>query len=123
MELIQIFFIGIGGFFGALSRAFVSQLSENLDEVQFPFATLTVNLLGCFVLGIVLLHAAISLYFQDLIIIGFLGALTTFSTLVMELDNLWDKNRSLALKYCLASVIIGLFLLDIGIRVGQSLLV
>ena len=119
MELVQIFFIGIGGFFGAISRAFVSQLSENTEEVQFPFTTLSVNLLGCFLLGIVLPHAVVTLYFQELIVIGFLGALTTFSTLVMELDNLWERKRSLALKYGLVSIVIGLFVLQIGIQIGQ----
>ena len=119
MELLQIFFIAVGGFFGAISRAFVSQLSGNKEEVQFPFSTLSVNLAGCFLLGLVLPHAAITFYFQDLIIIGFLGALTTFSTLVMELDSLWERKRSLAIKYGLASIGIGLIILRIGIQLGQ----
>jgi CrcB protein len=80
-----IIFIGLGGFMGAISRFLLSSYMQKSVET-FPIGTLSVNLLGGFLIGF------LALYFQQhaspeyraLVITGFLGALTTFSTFSYE---------------------------------------
>jgi fluoride exporter len=81
-------FIAIGGAFGACSRYLISELCIVLLGRGFPYGTLTVNILGSFIMG--LLAAALQGQFlsadvwKPLIGLGFLGALTTFSTFSMD---------------------------------------
>jgi len=79
-------FVGIGGFIGAISRFLLSSLMQQSVGNVFPLGTLSVNVLGGFLIGF------LALYFQQhaspeyraLVITGFLGALTTFSTFSYE---------------------------------------
>ncbi|MDW6002442.1 fluoride efflux transporter CrcB [Vibrio mangrovi] len=81
-------FIAFGGAFGACSRYLISELCVFLFGRGFPYGTLTVNILGSFIMG--LLVAAIQAEFlsaepwRQVIGLGFLGALTTFSTFSMD---------------------------------------
>lgn len=80
-----IIFIGLGGFIGAISRFLLSSFMQKSMH-SFPIGTLSVNVLGGFLIGF------LALYFQQhvapeyraLVITGFLGALTTFSTFSYE---------------------------------------
>ncbi len=77
--------IGLGGFFGAISRYLVSGWTQHLFP-NYPIGTLTVNVLGSFLIGFLAIflqeHAAVA--YRMIIITGFLGALTTFSTFSYE---------------------------------------
>ncbi|PSM53286.1 putative fluoride ion transporter [Campylobacter blaseri] len=78
-------FVGFGGFFGAILRFVISQIS--LKILPMGFATLMVNILGSFLMGLILSYSSkisISVEFKMLITAGFLGALTTFSTFAYE---------------------------------------
>ena len=111
--------IALGGAFGALARAFVSaQITKSLG-VAFPFATLAINLLGSFLMGvcavIILDYLKMTGYWRELIMVGFLGAFTTFSTFSMEGLNMLHAGQWLgAMLYFTVSVLGSLLACFIG---------
>ena len=83
--MLQVFWIGLGGFIGAILRYAVSSgVHQLLRGANFPFGTLAVNLLGSFIFGwLTVLGDQSDLLTTDgraFLFIGFLGAFTTFST-------------------------------------------
>lgn len=81
----------LGGSLGAASRYSIGLLAAKTWGTQFPWGTLTVNLIGCFLIGLIFALAdRVRLLTPDmrlLLITGFLGALTTFSSFSLETVN------------------------------------
>ncbi len=81
-------FIAVGGAFGACSRYLVSELCVFLLGRGFPYGTLTVNVVGSLIMGILISAFENEMLATDpwrqIIGLGFLGALTTFSTFSMD---------------------------------------
>jgi fluoride exporter len=92
------FIFGISGAIGTFCRYFLSSIVQNSLGFQFPYGTLTVNCLGCLIAGFFFIFSEakglwdsnIRLYVQ----IGFCGAFTTFSSLILETFSLF-KNHEL----------------------------
>ncbi len=78
--------IGMGGFFGAISRYLIALGMQKLTGLLFPIGTLTVNVLGSFLIGFLYLYfeQSIAPLQKAMLVTGFLGALTTFSTFSLE---------------------------------------
>lgn len=96
--MVKLIFVGLGGFVGALSRYFLSGwLQQASRSVHFPYGTLGVNLLGCFFIGglatLVETKGVLSPEMRCLILIGFLGSFTTFSTFGLETMNMFRDGR------------------------------
>lgn len=76
--------VGLGGFLGALTRYFFYRLEYIYSPFNFPLATLTVNIVGCFFMGALIAHISknslAASQLNLLLGVGFLGSLTTFST-------------------------------------------
>ena len=113
----------LGGSLGAASRYAVSLLTARLWGPQFPYGTMVVNLAGCFLIGLLFALADRSrLLTPDvrlLLITGYLGALTTFSTFSLETVNAGRAGLTLqSLTNILINNLGGLSLTWLGLRLG-----
>src|SRR4051794_14494253 len=112
--MLNIALVAIGGFFGAMSRFGLSNLIKERYPSTFPFATLTINLLGSFLLGF-LFGANVSRSWGLFLGTGFMGAFTTFSTFKLENIQLFVQRKWKVLGLYLAiSYTLGIFLAFIG---------
>ena len=111
--------VGIGSFIGGALRYLISTCMKNISTQGFPLGTLMVNLLGCFVIG--LLYAIFGRYSSTshpwclLLTTGLCGGFTTFSTFANEsLQMLQNGHWGSFLAYVSISVIAGICLTAIG---------
>jgi len=92
----QVVIVGLGGFVGAILRYGISGWTYQLFGARLPYGTLTVNILGSFILGFFLALINTRVLVPDaarnFIAIGLLGALTTFSTFSYETVALMQSN-------------------------------
>ncbi len=115
-----------GGALGALSRFWVSNAVYHLLGKGFPWGTLTVNVLGSFAMGLLFVlfleRLAAAPEWRAAVLVGFLGALTTFSTFSMETFSLLEGGQlARALLNVAASVLLCLLACWIGVILGRSL--
>ncbi|MBM7839159.1 CrcB protein [Alkalihalobacillus xiaoxiensis] len=118
MTIWTVFLVGIGGFFGSISRYGISEFAKKRSSQKWPMATLIINLSGSFLLGV---FFGLDLNQTPLLLIGtgFLGGYTTFSTLNLEAVRLKEAKQSKAGKlYLLASYAGGVFLAALGLTIG-----
>ncbi len=80
--------IGSGGFIGAVFRAYINGIANKNISHDLPFGTLSVNLIGSFMIGILFAFFTYTTFFsphmKSFLSTGLLGALTTYSTFAME---------------------------------------
>jgi len=117
--MLQLILIGFGGAIGALSRYTLSNLISKSFQTNFPLGTLGVNLLGCFLIGIVWQfseHYSIEKNVRLFFFVGLLGAFTTFSTFGIESLHLFkDGYMKSALLNIFLNNVLGIVLVLIGI--------
>ncbi|MCA1053718.1 fluoride efflux transporter CrcB [Rossellomorea aquimaris] len=115
---LQAMMIGLGGFLGAVSRFWVGKLLASFPSFSLPIATLTVNLLGSFLLGYIYIVGGEGPVYS-LIGIGFCGAFTTFSTFKLEnIQSMSDKKWKHAAAYMGISYIGGILMAFVGMIIG-----
>ncbi|MCA9176501.1 MAG: fluoride efflux transporter CrcB [Planctomycetales bacterium] len=106
--------IAAGGAVGAVSRYAISMGAARWLGATFPWGTLIVNLTGCLLLGMLAewsqQQQTLSADIQKLLSVGFLGALTTFSTFAHETFRLAENDR------------LGLAMANAGLNLGLGLL-
>ncbi len=95
----RLILVGAGGFIGSVLRYLVSGYVQELSQsVDFPYGTLTVNLIGCFLIGFLTqlaeMYGAFGVEARAFLVIGFLGGFTTFSTFSNETMNLLRLGES-----------------------------
>lgn len=118
--------VALGGAAGAVARYWVSGLVYRLTGPGFPWGTLVVNLLGCFLIGVVVLVLETTIQsgaVRAAVAIGFLGAFTTFSTFSYEtLALLQDGEWLRAGAYLGGSVTVGLLAVAAGFGTASLML-
>ena len=108
-----IFIIGTGSFIGGVLRYLISRLVQSSVISSFPYGTLLVNVLGCFIIGLLFGLSdkgnVLSNEWKLFLTIGFCGGFTTFSTFAGEsFAMLRDGNYFYVALYTGLSVFIGL---------------
>ena len=112
--------VGMGSFFGGIFRFWISGLVANRIGETFPWGTLTVNIAGSLIIGLVgaladTEHVLVTPAVRQLIMVGFCGGFTTFSSFSLQTmkllqDGEWFYfwgNVVLSVTACLAAVFIG----------------
>ena len=118
--------VGAGGFFGAISRYLLDGWLSSVTRGAFPWGTFVVNVTGSFALGLLFAlsveRAVLPSAIRPPILIGFIGAYTTFSTLTLESWRLLeDGSYVLAIANLGGSMLLGMVAVVAGLTLGRAL--
>ncbi len=118
--------VALGGAVGAVTRYVVDGWVSARTGGEFPFGTLAINLSGSFVIGLLFALAIegdlLPSSIRGPVMIGFVGAYTTFSTLMLESWRLIeDGAAALALANLAGSTLLGIVAVVAGLTLGRAL--
>jgi len=124
-------FVAAGGAIGAMARFGLNVFLQR--DVEFPWGTLTANLLGCLVMGIIAQLISGTAWFNEagiipdqyrlIFAIGFCGSFTTLSSMVIELNTMLQKNEIFySFSYLVGTLIGGFACFYIGVICVRMLL-
>ncbi|MBT8102763.1 MAG: fluoride efflux transporter CrcB [Gammaproteobacteria bacterium] len=124
-------FVALGGALGAMARFALNVLLQR--DVEFPWGTLTANLLGCLVMGFLAQLISSTAWFNDagiipdqyrlLFAVGFCGSFTTLSALVLELNTMIQKNELFySFSYLVSTLVGGFACFYLGVMIMRALL-
>ncbi|MCH2570391.1 MAG: fluoride efflux transporter CrcB [Planctomycetes bacterium] len=126
--MMKIFAIGAGGCVGAIGRYAISRYVIYLfPQSDFPYCTLVVNVLGCLLMGILTavmdVRPLVNAEIRPLLVVGFLGAFTTFSTFGYEtLHSLEAENYLGSTANICTNVVLGILAVWSGRSLVQMLM-
>ena len=114
--------VAIGGALGSTARYGVNILAGRLTTL--PLGTLTVNVTGCFAMGLLASMLAFKggQHLAPLLLTGVLGGYTTFSAFSLDTLTLWERGATgTALAYVAASVLLSLVAVTAGLALGRGI--
>jgi CrcB protein len=117
--------LSVGGALGVNARYWLGAWMNRWASPQFPWATFTINVSGSFAIGF--LSMALTRWFPHphirlLVLVGFLGGYTTFSTFSFDSLTLWERGSpGLALTNIAGSVAAGLVAVGLGVGLARAL--
>ena len=116
------FLVALGGALGALARWGVDEGLARWLGSEAPWGTWAVNVAGCFLIGVALPLLGAQDPRRALLVVGFLGAFTTFSTYAADTLALWEAGRAgLAVANAAGSGVVGLVACALGLALGRVL--
>ena len=122
---LRVIVLSVGGALGVNARYWLGVWMSRWVSPQFPWATFTINVSGSFAIGFLttllvrwLPHPHVRL----LVLVGFLGGYTTFSTFAFESLSLWERGeRALSLANLAGSVVAGFAAVALGVALARGL--
>ena len=119
-------FLAMFGILGVFARYSINTLASNIPSANFPFATLVINIIGSFLIGVVyVLGTERFLLSEDLrigLMTGLLGGFTTFSAFSLDAVKLgYEGQYFMSSLYLIASVAGGLVATVFGLYVGKQI--
>lgn len=126
MNLYKLLLVGLGGFIGSISRFATVRFVDIRLNAVFPYGTLSVNLIGSFVLGAVyaltLRHTNSAEGWRLFLGAGFCGGFTTFSAFALENFNLLEQKMiGTSVLYMAVSLVAGLLAMAAGVWIARFL--
>jgi fluoride exporter len=122
----QVAVLSLGGVLGVNARYWLGVVINRWLGSQFPWATFTINVTGSFAIGLCTVVLARWLphpHARLLVVVGFLGGYTTFSSYSLESLTLWERGEhGLCVTYMIGSVVAGFAAVVLGTAVGQGLM-
>ncbi|KNY26822.1 fluoride efflux transporter CrcB [Pseudobacteroides cellulosolvens] len=119
----KILLAGCGGFIGASARYIISIASTKLLPSNFPYGTFIVNVIGCFLIGVIMemsyRYGNISDNMKVFLTTGILGGLTTFSTFSNETVELFLKGKTIT---SILNVLLNVILCLVGVYIGKMII-
>jgi fluoride exporter len=122
----QVLLVGFGGFIGSVARFFVSRLNLQYDIFSIPVGTLTVNIVGSFIIGFLTGISAksnlLSMEWRLFLMVGICGGFTTFSSFSNENLMLMHNGQYFTvLLYTCLSILLGFAAVYLGYATTNSL--
>ncbi|MBW9067405.1 fluoride efflux transporter CrcB [Agrobacterium pusense] len=124
--MINIVLVAAGGAIGSVFRYLVGVWSVRLAGVNFPWGTLTVNVVGSFLIGLLVELVArrlnASMEMRLFLVTGVLGGFTTFSSFSLDAASLFERGAlGLSAVYVLASLSVSIAAVFAGLALGRNL--
>lgn len=121
-----VLWVALGGAIGSAARYGVNVWSGRMFGTEFPWHTLIVNVLGCFIMGVLTEMMALKLHVgheaRAFLITGILGGFTTFSAFSLDFAYLVERKQLAAAgSYALASVVISIIAIFAGMNFIRTL--
>ena len=119
--------VAAGGAFGSADRYLDSVLVQRLFGTAFPWWTLSVNVIGSFVMGVIIttiaLRWSVGQVGQAFLVVGILGGFTTFSAFSLDVATMVERNANAAAGgYVLGSVVLSIGALFAGMTETRTIL-
>ena len=115
--------LAAAGAAGTLARFTLSGIVQRFTGGSFPWGTLAVNLTGCFLDGLLLALAERRMNFDPnirrIVFVGFMGAFTTFSSLISDTGRMAQEGTLLAMGHLIAHNALGIGVFFLGTRLGS----
>jgi CrcB protein len=121
----KLFLLAVFGALGTIARAELAAFVQRISGADFPWGTVSVNLTGSLLFGIIWAAVAGSARMADVRLValtGFMGAFTTFSTLMFDTEQLAEASRfGAAAGNLLLQNVAGLVCVAVGLALGRAL--
>ena len=122
--MLEVILVTIGGGIGSASRYLVSTWAAARFGADFPYGTLIVNIVGCFIIGafmtVVTERLIVSPYWRLFVTVGIVGGFTTFSSFSYETIHLLQEADALRAVYNVSlNVLVGFFATWLGIGLAK----